>query len=132
MTLFSGTGKTTLLAALTLSLLMISTAALSQTLSSKPAGATTVKIVGQLPGGMSVRSKRLSLPSGYTLRRTSKKSAQFSPARGLSAGGGSARGGSGTIECDGCCDLATTGNPPKVYCSHTDKSCGCITTITIK
>ena len=131
MTPFPGYSKTIVITLLVIPLLLITTAALSQTLSSKPAG-TTVKVVGQLPGGMSVRNSRLSLPSGYALRLTSKKSAQFSSPRGLSAGGGSARGGTGTIECDGCCDLATTGNPPKVYCSHTDKSCGCITTISIK
>ncbi len=112
-------------------LLLLAAAAHPQSkLSTRTTTGDSVKVVGQLPPGMSVRGGRLSLPSGYRLT-TSGKTGNFNPTGRLTSTSGGTRSGSGTIECDGCCDVATTGTPPKAYCSKTG-NCGCITTITIK
>ncbi|MEX3011009.1 hypothetical protein [Hoeflea sp. TYP-13] len=121
-----------MIAAFALPLLMTSTAAFSQaSLSIQKADGDSVRVIGQLPRGMTVRGNRLNLPRGYRLQGFSKKSGQFKPPLGLSASGGGTAGGSGTFECDGCCDVAVQGTPPKLYCSKTG-DCGCKTIITIK
>ena len=109
------------------------------TLQVKPADGDEVRTVGKLPSGAKIVKGQLSLPRGYRVQRRSKDRATFSsaPSTGSSAStrlatpGSKPAGGSGTLECDGCCDVAATGTPPKLQCKKND-NCGCITTITIK
>ncbi|MGI9481563.1 MAG: hypothetical protein ACR2OR_04295 [Hyphomicrobiales bacterium] len=100
----------------------------SQSLTATPApGVDKVKVVGKLPKGVSVkRNNQLQLSRGYKVRRTSKKRAVFQSPKT-----GNTRSGKGTIECDGCCSLAVTDEPPKAYCQKDKENCGCSTTITI-
>ena len=112
------------IAAMAVASLMTTTAAQSQaSLSIQKADGDSVSVVGKLPRGASVRGNRLNLPSGYRLQSTSKKTGRFMPPLGLSASGGGTKGGSGTFECDGCCDVAVQGTPPKLYCAKTG-DCG--------
>lgn len=109
------------------------------TLEVKPADGDKVRTVGKLPSGAKVVKGQLRLPRGYRVQRRSKKRATFSSSPSTSSStssrlttpGSKPAGGSGTLECDGCCDVAATGTPPKLQCTK-NGDCGCITTITIK